>query len=193
MFPTTSDISVSVFIPSAVVLSAATIATVTDLRTFRIHNALTLPLLAAGLIYQGVTGGWTALLNGVMGMAFGFTVPFMFYLMGGMGGGDVKLMASIGAWLGLTLTVWVFAVSATASGIYAIILIVLYQPAGETILNLKVIWHRFLAAFRHLSSEDDVETGLNRPDRRYRLVPFAPMVTVGLLATLCWLWIHMQQ
>lgn len=178
------------YTPAIVVLSAAAVATVTDLRSFRIHNLLTLPLFGAGLLFHGLTGGGEGLVNSLFGALFGFAVPFLFFLMGGMGAGDVKLMACVGAWLGMPLTYYVVVASACAGGIYAAVLIVLYQPAGKTWMNLKIIWHRFRAALRHLGSDEDVETQVSRPDRRYRLVPFAAMVTVGLLTTLCWVWMR---
>src|SRR5690242_9150696 len=87
-------------IPAFITLAAAAIATVMDLWKFKVYNALTVPLLLGGLAYHGLAHGSGAFLGSLSGAAFGFAVLIVFYAMGGMGAGDVKLMAAIGAWLG---------------------------------------------------------------------------------------------
>jgi prepilin peptidase CpaA len=170
-----------------VVLVAVIIAAFTDVRSFKIYNALTLPLLASGLVYHGMVGGSGSLLLSVLGMLFGFFIPFLLFLAGGMGGGDVKLMAGVGAWLGLPMTYYVFVGASLAAGLYALALMVAHKRVGETWVNLKILWYRVVAVGRHLGAEDTVETEVRRDDRRQRLVPFAAMVAVGLVATLVWL------
>ena len=86
-------------IPCAVVVAAAAVAGVTDIWKFRVYNALTLPLLVAGLVYHGFAEGTPGLVLSVIGMLLGFGVLILFFLLGGYGGGDVKLLAAIGAWL----------------------------------------------------------------------------------------------
>ena len=80
----------------------------------------TFSMLGLGLLYHGVTGGAAALGNSVQGMLVGFAILIVFYILGGMGAGDVKLMAAIGAWLGMPLTLYVFFASAVAGGIDAV-------------------------------------------------------------------------
>jgi prepilin peptidase CpaA len=180
------------FPPVAVVLAAALLATITDLRAFKIHNTLTLPLLVSGLVYHGVMGGSPALLSSVQGMLFGFAILFLFYLLGGMGGGDVKLMAGVGAWLGMPLTFLVFVVSALAAGMCAVILIIATGRTRETWVNLKILWFRIAAIGHHLGAVDRVEAYVKRPYRRGRLIPFAAMVLVGTVGTLVWAWLLTQ-
>src|SRR5688572_16454359 len=79
--------------PVYVVMTAIVIATITDLRLFKIHNLLTIPLVLSGLVYHAATGGANGLLTSTVGMFTGFGIFFVFFLIGGMGGGDVKLMA----------------------------------------------------------------------------------------------------
>jgi prepilin peptidase CpaA len=171
-------------IPLAVVLVGVLIASVTDVWKFKIHNALTLPLLATGLIYHGAVGGWAGLGNSVLGMLFGFGCLVVFFVMGGMGAGDVKLMAAVGAWLGMPLTLSVFIASSLAAGAYAVVLLTLGRNLSETWTNLQLLWIRVSLLGRHLGGENRVEAGVLRADRRRRMIPFAAMIAVGLIALL---------
>jgi prepilin peptidase CpaA len=171
------------------------IAALTDLRRFKVYNVLTLPLLLSGLVYHSVAGGlseagWTAgFLNSLLGVLCGAGILFLCYLMGGMGAGDVKLMAALGAWLGVPLTLYVFVASSVAAGLYAVALILASGRARETWVNLQIIWHRVTAVGRHLAAEDRIESEVNRADRRRRIIPFAVMVAVGVILVAAWFWL----
>jgi prepilin peptidase CpaA len=171
-------------LPVIVVLAAVLIAAVTDIWKFKVYNALTLPLLAAGLIYHGLRYELAGSLGGVL---FGFAALVPLYVLGGMGGGDVKLMAAIGAWLGMPLTFFVFIASSLAAGLYALGLVVVTGRLGETVVNLQIIWLRLASVGRYLGGDDQVELEVRRSDRRKRIIPFAAMIAVGLVATLLWL------
>ena len=177
-------------LPALVVLVAALAAAVTDLRAFKIHNLLTLPLLVSGLVYHAAVGGKPGLLDSFLGMLFGFGILFLFYLLGGMGGGDVKLMAGVGAWLGAPLTFVVFVASSLAAGVYALAVVLFTRSGRETWLNLKIVWFRVAAVGRHLGADDGVEAEVRSPDRRRRLVPFAAMMAFGIVGVLlcAWVW-----
>ena len=57
---------------------------------------------------------------------------------------------------------------------------------GETLVNLQILWLRLASIGRYLGADDRVETEVLRTDRRRRLIPFAAMVAIGLIATLLW-------
>jgi prepilin peptidase CpaA len=75
-------------------------AVIDDLARRQISNWITVAALAGGLGWQTGKFGWMGLVYGAAGAAAGFGVFLVFYLAGGMGGGDVKLMAGFGALLG---------------------------------------------------------------------------------------------
>ncbi len=170
--------------PVAVVLAAVLIAAATDVWKFKVYNALTLPLLASGVLYHAFR---SELGDSLLGVLFGFGALIVFYILGGMGAGDVKLMAAVGAWLGMPLTYYVFVASSLAAGLFALGLVVLNGRLRETIVNFQIIWLRIAAVARYLGSDDKVELEVRRSDRRDRIVPFAAMVAIGLVTTLLWL------
>jgi prepilin peptidase CpaA len=101
-------------------VTAAT-ATVVDLRTGRIPNALTAAAALAGMTFAAaglttVTPG-LALAGGLVG--FGLMLPGR--LFGGTGGGDVKLMAALGTLLGPRQIVVAFLCGAIVGGVLAFV------------------------------------------------------------------------
>jgi len=130
---------------SLIVLAAVLVAAgVSDLAWGKVFNRLTYPATAVGLALgaaQGAAdgGAWDGLVDHVLGFAFGFGVLFIPYLLGGMGGGDVKLMGVVGAFLG-----WesegalhaVFYSFLVAAGIGVILMI----WRGETRRVLRRLW-----------------------------------------------------
>ncbi len=174
-------------VPTVVVLVAALVAAAIDVWKYKIHNALTLPLLVSGLIFHAATGGASGLSGSAAGVLAGFGSLLIFYILGGMGAGDVKLMAAVGAWLGMPLTFYVFIASSLAAGVYAVVLLAVRVSLKETWLNLQLVWLRIASIYRHLGAEDHVESEVQRADRRLRMIPFAAMIAVGLVSTLIWL------
>jgi prepilin peptidase CpaA len=81
-------------------LTIASLACVTDLRTRRIPNVLTFGAALAGLLYQFVSGGIDGLGHAALGWLVGAVIFILPFALGGLGGGDVKLLAALGAWLG---------------------------------------------------------------------------------------------
>lgn len=75
-------------------------ATIEDLARGRISNWLCLVALAGGFLCQALAAGWRGVGSAGLGALSGFGVFLIFYLLGGMGGGDVKLMSGFGALLG---------------------------------------------------------------------------------------------
>jgi prepilin peptidase CpaA len=172
-------------IPVIIALTAALVAAVTDVWKFKVYNALTLPLLLSGLLYNGLQG---ALTYSLLGILFGFAALIALYVIGGMGAGDVKLMTAVGAWLGMPLTFYVFIASSLAAGLYAVLLMVMTRKVGETLFNLRILWLRLGSIGRYLASDDQVEQEVLRSDRRRRIIPFAAMVAIGIITTLLWFW-----
>ncbi len=98
------------------------VAAYIDGKELRVPNWITFPMVASGLIFNAVSGGWGGLGSALIGMTVGLMCLLPLYSVGGMGAGDVKLMAGIGAWLGGWVTFYAFLVSTVVGGIMAIVM-----------------------------------------------------------------------
>jgi prepilin peptidase CpaA len=121
-------------------------ATVTDIRNQRIYNWLTFPLILAGFATHTVFGGFAGLKFAAYGFALGFVAMAVPYFMGVMGAGDVKLMAGIGAWLGVEATLTAFLFTCIAGGIYALIVLATNREILKRVLrNIVATFSVFMA------------------------------------------------
>ena len=98
-----------------------------DGKELRVPNWLTYSMVLAGLVYNGVTAGWGGLGWALVGMVVGLLCLLPLYSVGGMGAGDVKLMAGIGAWLGGWVTFQSFLVTCVVGGVMALWMVVRRQ------------------------------------------------------------------
>jgi prepilin peptidase CpaA len=73
------------------------VCVVTDLRSRKIYNVVIFPSLVFAIGVHALAGGWAGLGYSLLGFAAGLSILLIPYLMGGMGAGDVKLLALVGA------------------------------------------------------------------------------------------------
>jgi prepilin peptidase CpaA len=173
-------------IPFFVVACVGCTVAVTDVRAFRVPNAITYPFVLAGLVYHGLTGG---LGMSLLGMAVGFAVLLFLHVLGAVGAGDVKLMAGVGAWLGASSTIYLFAIAAAATAVYSVTVLIMRQGLYGIVVTTYIQVRQIGTLFKHLGEEERVEAVVTQPDCRMRLVPFAAMVALGgivMLVYACW-------
>ena len=106
---------------------ALVIAAYTDIDRRKIPNVLTFPAMLLGVGYHGLTYGVPGLIFSVAGLVTGFGLLILFYFMGGMGAGDVKLMAAVGAVLGAKGVFFSFLFTALYGGVYSLVIILAYR------------------------------------------------------------------
>ncbi len=131
-----------------------------DLRWRRIPNWLTFSTFFAGFamnafVYSEFQGIGQALLRPALGFGLAMLIYFPLYLLRGMGAGDVKLMAAVGALVGPRDWFGIFVLSAILGGVFAVILMMAKGRARKTIFNTGyIVWE--MAHFRapHLKNEE---------------------------------------
>jgi prepilin peptidase CpaA len=106
--------------PTVAVLLVGLVACAFDLRWRRIPNALTFGAAAAALVFHTAMTGVSGLQTAAFGWLVGTALFLPFFLLGGMGGGDVKLLAAFGAWLGPRDAVWLAIYGSIAGGVLAL-------------------------------------------------------------------------
>ena len=124
---------------SIIALSVAGTACVTDLRNRRIPNLLTFGAAIAALVFAGITGGWSALLFAAAGWLVGAAVFFLPFALGGLGAGDVKLLAALGAWLGPYDTIWLALFTGIAGGIAAVVVALANGYLKQALKNIYLL------------------------------------------------------
>ncbi|WP_151732991.1 A24 family peptidase [Paenibacillus tengchongensis] len=111
-------------------------AFITDIRHMRIPNALSLAMLGTGLLFQMLFCGWKGLFIAACGAGTGFLVLLILYLIRAVGGGDVKLFAAIGAWIGALPTLQLLVYSVFIGAIIGWIIVLSRRETGKRLRSL---------------------------------------------------------
>jgi prepilin peptidase CpaA len=120
------------------ILSAAFALTagITDLRYRKIPNWLTYPAIPIAILLHWLVAGRHAALLSLSGAALGLGILLPFVLLGGLGGGDWKLMGGLGAFFEVRELVPVLVLTLMINGVMALALILWKRRIGQTFRNL---------------------------------------------------------
>ena len=163
-----------------VVLGVVLTAAVIDVRTHRIPNILTFGSAAAALVYHAWMAGAYGLGVSAGGWAIGVALFLPLFILRGMGGGDVKLLGAVGAWLGPMAVLYAGLYSVLAGGVLALVVGGMHGYLGKAFANiwgLLGIWRTAgIQPLPGLTIEDSVGPRL----------AYGVAIAVGTLATV-WL------
>jgi prepilin peptidase CpaA len=116
------------------------IAAYTDWREHRIYNKLLGPAFLFAIIFHAASGGIAGIKLSLLGTLLGFSLLLIPYFLGGMGAGDVKLLAVIGAFGGADFVFTSFLYGAVIGGIISGALLVRRKALGVTLKRLLLIF-----------------------------------------------------
>jgi prepilin peptidase CpaA len=141
-------------------------AIVDDLARRKIANWIPAAAFLAGVGLQSFETGWQGTGAALLGTVSGAGVFLIFYLLGGMGGGDVKLMAGFGALLGSRRLFEAALWTAGCGGVLALL-----------VLGGNFLWNWFRTA----NGSGRTTASANR---RVEAIPYAPAIAAGVWLSL---------
>jgi prepilin peptidase CpaA len=153
----------------------ASLGGVSDARSARIPNWLTYSGLVVALVLRFALLGWVGLKSGAVGLLVAGGIFLILFVMGAMGGGDLKLMACVGAWAGSAHVIAILLAAALAGGVLAIFYVFFRQGVRTTLWNLfELIRFRLTSGLQPHPLLDVREAGTVR-------VPFGVAIAMGTL------------
>jgi prepilin peptidase CpaA len=164
--------------PTWLVTITLIVAAAIDGYKLKVPNWITFPMILSGWIVSATLLGWEGLGWSLVGTLVGLALLMPAYAIGGMGAGDVKLLAGVGAWVGGTITLYAFCVSAIIGGIIAVAM-VLYRRA----------WHKHYAQFFAIWTEmvtirdpEKLTTIAAERKSTMMLLPYGIPIAIGTIA-----------
>ncbi|MDQ3563689.1 MAG: A24 family peptidase [Pseudomonadota bacterium] len=156
------------------------IAAYTDLRHQRLPNVLTAGAAVCGFGLQGWYLGLSGLGIALGGFGVGLIGFLPFYLKGGMGAGDIKLMASAGTFLGAKLSLIAIAYTLIAGMVFGLAYAA-WRGGAWSMLQRYMATLRFLAVTGTVS-----HTGPPPGEVAAQRFPYAVPIAIGTLSALMW-------
>jgi prepilin peptidase CpaA len=155
-------------------------ACITDVRSRRIPNILTFGAAAAAIVFHTSTSQSAGLLKSVEGWFVGAAIFILPFALGGLGAGDVKLLAALGAWVGPSDALWIALYAGVAGGILALVVAGSKGYLGQALSNIWLLLSHWRATGIRPLHEISLE-GSRGPRLAYAIPIFAGLLVNGWL------------
>ncbi|AHG49635.1 membrane protein (plasmid) [Rhizobium leguminosarum bv. trifolii CB782] len=159
---------------AALAVACATTAAVLDHRQGHIPNAVTYPCLLAGFMLAAAGGGLAGIGLAFAGVFAAGMIFIIAFAAGSCGGGDVKLMAALGAILGLWPAIDVTLASLMVGGVIALVSMARRVQWSVLARNVGLFALLLPAGFRDAAS-------VLKPRETHHTVRFGVAAALGLL------------
>jgi len=167
--------------PVWVVTVVLVVAAVIDGWILKVPNWITFPMIISGWIYSvafASPGGWEGLGWSLLGTAIGLALLLPAYAIGGMGAGDVKLMAGVGAWMWGTVTFYSFCISAIVGGVIAVCMVLYKKSWDKHHGQFWAIWHEIVS----IRNPETLSTIAAERKSTMMLLPYGIPLAIGTIA-----------
>jgi prepilin peptidase CpaA len=151
---------------------------VVDFRSRRIPNVLSAILVITGLASTLLPGAWISPWQSLAGIAVGFTIGLVLFVLKALTGGDVKLLAGIGAWLGTVRLVEVMA-GAAIVGLVFVLVQSIRQGKLMTVLRSGAVLSVSLAHADAVTAHSVVQT--DKRNFAERTLPYSLAALLGTI------------
>ena len=162
----------------AAAAACALVGSVFDVKSRRIPNFITFPSILFGLALHLALGGWRQLLTSLAAGLICGLVFLVFYIAGGMGAGDVKLIAAVGCIAGMPHVAYLLVLTALSGGVMAAALALARGRLQQTISNVGAL------ASHHAHEGLQPHPDLNLSNSETLRLPYALAIAGGSLLTL---------
>jgi prepilin peptidase CpaA len=162
----------------ATAVACALVGSVFDVKSRRIPNFITFPSILLGLAMHLALGGWRQLLSSLAAGLICGVVFLIFYIAGGMGAGDVKLITAVGCIAGMPHVAYLLVLTALSGGAMAVVLALARGRLQQTIVNVGAI------ASHHSQEGLQPHPDLNLSNLDTLRLPYALAIAGGSLLTL---------
>lgn len=154
------------------------VAAVIDGYKLKVPNWITFPMIVSGWVVSTMSFGWEGLGWSLAGTAVGLALLLPAYAVGGMGAGDVKLLAGVGAWVGGTATLYAFCASAIIGGVIAVAMVLYRRAWDEHYQQFWTIWNE-MATIR---DPEQLSTIAAERKSSMLLLPYGIPIAIGTIA-----------
>lgn len=141
-----------------VLIITLSICLITDIKRRKIYNNVLLPALMLGILFNVIEGGFQGFKESVLGMMAGLGILMIPFISGGIGGGDVKLLAVIGAIKGYEFVFYSSMTMGVAGGLIALGTLIYNKKLTKTFKSMITgIYTMFITRFKIISFDYDNE------------------------------------
>lgn len=158
------------------------VAAVIDGFELKVPNWVTFPFILSGWLYSTVAFGWEGLGWSLLGTVVGLALLLAPYAIGGMGAGDVKLLAGVGAWIYSTHTMYAFCFTAVVGAILAIGMVLARRGWKKHSAQFLVILNEILV----IRNAERLAAIAAERKPKMLLLPYGIPIAIGTIGYFLW-------
>jgi len=164
------------------VTAALILAAVIDGIKLKVPNWITFPFVISGWVFSATTMGWEGVGLSLLGTAIGLGLLLPAYAIGGMGAGDVKLLAGVGAWMHGPHTFWAFAFTAVIGAVLAVAMVVYRRAFSKHASQFVMIFQEIMTI------KDPNKLAAIAAERKssMMLLPYGIPIAIGCITYFAW-------
>lgn len=159
------------------------VAAVIDGFELKVPNWVTFPFIVTGWIYSTYAFGWEGLGWSLLGTVVGLALLMPAYAIGGMGAGDVKLLAGVGAWIYGIHTAYAFAATAVVGAVLAVAMVLIQRTWKKHAAQFWVILNEIMV----IRNPEQLSTIAAQRKPSMLLLPYGIPIAIGTIGYFLWM------
>jgi prepilin peptidase CpaA len=159
------------------------VAAVIDGYQLKVPNWITFPFILTGWVYSTVAFGWEGLGWSLLGTVVGLGLLLPAYAIGGMGAGDVKLLAGVGAWVYGIHTAYAFAATAVVGALLAVLMVLCQRAWKQHSAQFWVILNEIMV----IRNPEQLSEIAAKRKPSMLLLPYGIPIAIGTIGYFLWM------